>query len=370
MMPAMTDAPQNPLLKDLLGPAAVAKIATAGEQASPRFDAGRFQGGLGPDFPDLSIMERVRRIGDALNAALPLPFPKAVQVVCAMAPLVDRGFQAVALSEYVGRHGLDHADAAMPALADLTRFGTAEFAIRPFLLRHPDTTLSVMRGWADSADEHVRRLASEGTRPRLPWATRIPAFTADPTLAAPILERLKADDSLYVRKSVANHLNDITYRHTDWALKVMEGWSGDNAHTRWIIRHALRSLIKAGHPRALALVGAAGTVAVEVAGFTVAPTRLRLGDRLSIAAEIVSTGAGDQRLVVDYRIHYVRPGGKLSAKVFKLKTLDLSPGGRAPLEISQTIRDFSTRKHHPGTHRVELIVNGVTRAEGAFDLLA
>ncbi len=366
----MNDIGQTPLLKDLLGPVAMARIAAAGEQASPRFDARRYHAGLGADFPALSIMERVRRIGDALHAALPLPYDDAVGVVCAMGPLVERGFQAIGLAEYVARHGLDHVGLSMTALADLTRYGSSEFAVRPFLIRHPDQALSFMRGWAADKDDHVRRLASEGTRPRLPWAPRIPALTDDPALAASILETLKADPSPYVRKSVANHLNDITYRHPDWALDRMERWAGDHAHTGWIIRHALRSLIKAGHPRALALVGAAGTVAVEVTAFTVAPTILRLGDRLRIAVELLSTAARAQRLVVDYRIHYARPGGKVSGKVFKLKTVDLAPGARERLEISQVIRDFSTRRHHPGAHRVELIVNGATRAEGSFDLSA
>lgn len=370
IMPPMNDIGQTPLLKDLLGPAAMARIAMAGEQASPRFDPRRFHAGLGADFPALSIMERARRIGDALHAALPLPYRDAVAIVRAMGPLVERGFQAIGLSEYVARHGLDDVELSMAALADLTRFGSSEFAVRPFLIRHPDTVLAVMRGFADSADEHVRRLASEGTRPRLPWATRIPVLSDDPGLAAAILERLKEDPSLYVRKSVANHLNDITYRHADWALDRMEGWAGDNKETAWIIRHALRSLIKAGHPRALALVGAAGTVAVEVTAFTAAPATVRLGDRLRIAVEIVSTAKDTQRLVVDYRIHYARPGGKASGKVFKLKTIDLTAGARERLEIGQVIRDFSTRRHYPGAHRVDLIINGTVRAQAVFDLLA
>lgn len=365
----MNDIGQTALLKDLLGPSAVARITMAGEQASPHFDPRQFHTALGDDFVALSIMERVRRIGDALHAALPLPYGDAVAVVRGMGPLVERGFQAIGLSEYVARHGLDDLEGSMAALADLTRFGSSEFAVRPFLIRHPAASLAILHGFAQSADDHVRRLASEGTRPRLPWATRIPALTADPGLAAPILERLKADPSPYVRKSVANHLNDITYRHPDWALTVMEGWAGNEAHTAWIIRHALRSLIKAGHPRALALVGAADTVSVNVAAFRLEPALLRLGDRLRIAAELVSMGTGTQRLVVDYRIHYARPGGKASGKVFKLKTVDLSPGARINLDFSQIIRDFSTRRHYPGIHRVELIINGAVRAEGAFNLL-
>ncbi|OYQ34626.1 DNA alkylation repair protein [Niveispirillum lacus] len=365
----MNDIGQTPLLKDLLGPAALARIAQAGEQSSPHFDPIRFHGALGDEFAQLSIMERVGRIGDALHAALPLPYEQAVAVVCQMGRAVDQGFQGISLSAYVARHGLEHPERSLTALADLTRFGSSEFAVRPFLIRHPDVALSYLRRFADDKDDHVRRLASEGTRPRLPWAARIPALTDDPALAAPILERLKADISPYVRKSVANHLNDITYRHPDWALTLMEGWQGGAAPTAWIIRHALRSLIKAGHPRALALVGAADRVCIAVAAFQVAPTVLRLGDRLCIGVEIVSTGQQDQRLVVDYRLHYARPGGKAAGKVFKLKNVDLPPGRRVKLEISQVIRDFSTRRHYPGRHRVELIINGAVWAEGDFTLL-
>lgn len=365
----MTETPQAaPLLKDILGPAALIAIADAGEIA-PAFDRARFLQAAGEGLEALSIMQRVRHIADALHGALALPYRDALAILCRMAPRVKHGFQAVALAEYVARHGLHDVEASLAALADVTRHGSAEFAVRPFLARDPQAVLAVMLGWADHADEHIRRLASEGARPRLPWASRVPALQQDPTLAAPILERLRADPSLYVRKSVANHLNDITRERPDWVLDRLGQWPQEDAHTRWIIRHALRTLIKQGEPRALALIGASGQAAVEVANFAVAPAALRLGDRLAITAEIVSTGSAAQRLVVDYRLHYARPGGKTVAKVFKLKVLDLAAGGRAALSIGQVIRDFSTRKHHPGEHRIDLLINGQTCASGTFDLL-
>ncbi len=363
----MTDA--APLLKDILGPQALATIADAGAAASPRFDRAAFLTAASTGLDALSIMERVRHIADALVPALPTDYTAALPIIRATAPRLSHGFQAVAVTEYVARHGLDDIDASLAALADLTRYGTAEFAIRPFLAQHPDHTLGAMLGWTRDTNEHVRRLASEGCRPRLPWAARVPALKADPTLGAPILEALKADPAVYVRKSVANHLNDIAKDRPDWLVERLATWSQDEPATRWIVRHALRTLIKAGDPRALALIGVGHGAAVTVRDFAVAPATVRLGEPIAITATLASDAAEPQPLVVDYRVHYARPGGKTAAKVFKWKGLDIAAGETATLSIRQTIRDFSTRRHHAGRHKVELIVNGQVMATAAFDLL-
>lgn len=361
------DAPA--LLKDILGPQALGTISDAGEAASPRFDRAAFLSAAADGLDALSIMERVRHIADALHTALPGNYPEALTIIRTMAPRLTHGFQAMAVTEYVARYGLDDFDRSMDALADLTRFGSAEFAIRPFLAADTPRALAIMTRWAGSDDEHVRRLASEGGRPRLPWAARVPALKADPTLAAPILEILKADPSLYVRKSVANHLNDIAKDRPEWLLGCLQTWSQDDPHTVWIIRHALRTLIKKGDPAALALIGVGHGAAVLVRRFAITPEVVRLGDKIAMTADLESDSPDGQRLVVDYRIHYARPGGKTAPKVFKLKTFELAAGAAITLGISQTIRDFTTRRHHPGRHRVELIVNGQTVAEGTFEIL-
>lgn len=357
------------LLKDILGPRALETIGDAGAAASPRFDRAAFLSAASDGLDALSIMERVRHIADALHAALPGDYATALGIIRAMAPQLTHGFQAMAVTEYVARYGLDDFDRSMDALAGLTRFGSAEFAIRPFLAADTPRALAIMTRWAGSDDEHVRRLASEGCRPRLPWAARVPALKADPTLAAPIVEILKADSSLYVRKSVANHLNDIAKDRPDWLLGRLATWPQDDPHTVWIVRHALRSLIKKGEPRALALIGVGHGAAVTVRRFAIEPEVVRLGDRIAITVDLASDSPEEQRLVVDYRIHYARAGGRTAPKVFKLKTFELAAGNPITLGISQTIRDFSTRRHHPGRHRVELIVNGQTVAEGAFEIL-
>lgn len=358
------------LLKNILGAQAVTIIADAGAAASPRFDRPAFLNAASDGLDALSIMERTRYIADALKAALPASYADALKIIRAMAPRLTHGFQVIAVTEFVARYGLGDFDESMEALADLTRFGSAEFAIRPFLALDAERTLAVMARWSGSENEHVRRLASEGSRPRLPWAARVPALRDDPTLAAAILETLKSDSSPYVRKSVANHLNDIAKDRSDWLVDRLAAWPKDDARTVWIIRHALRTLIKKGDPRALAIIGVGHGAAVSVRQFSIAPQTVRLGDAIEIKAELFSESPDDQRLVVDYRVHYARAAGKTAAKVFKFKTFDLAAGTTAPLKIRQAIRDFSTRRHYPGRHDVELIVNGRTIARQAFEILS
>jgi 3-methyladenine DNA glycosylase AlkC len=352
------------------GPQALTIIANAGTAASSRFDSHCFLNIASDGLEILSILEQVRQIADALKAELPADYPDALATIRNMGPQLTHGFQAIAVTEFVARHGLGDFERSMEALADLTRFGSGEFAIRPFLAQHCKRTLAIMAGWADSGNEHVRRLAGEGSRPRLPSASRIPALNDDSTLAISILEALRADPSSYVRKSVANHLNDIAKDHPDWLLDRLAGWPKDDARTVWIIRHALRTLIKKGDPRALALIGVGDSAAVTVQRFAVEPRVVRLGEAIAITTELLSTSPENQRLVVDYRVHYARPGGKTATKVFKLKTFDLAAGSRATLNIRQAIRDFSTRRHHPGRHDVELIVNGRTVASTTFEILS
>lgn len=212
--------------------------------------------------------------------------------------------------------------------------------------------------WAVSVTAEPRLLASYDVSARN-WS-----------IAAPIPETLNADPSPYVRKSVANHLNDIAKDRPDWLLDRLEQWPSDDSRTVWIVRHALRTLIKAGNPRALALIGVEHGALVEVQHFAVTPQAVHLGDRIEIAAAIRSTAGGKQRLVVDYRLPYARMGGKTVAKVFKLRTLDLAAGEVVMLGIGQVIRDSSTRRHHPGIHAIGLIINGQKMAHTSFDLLA
>lgn len=333
------------------------------------FDAPRFLAHALDGLDRRELMARLHRTANAFHLALPLPFAGQLAVLRAHAPQIGHNFVAIWPCAHIARHGLARPDLALPALRELTRHGSAEFAIRPFLVHDLEGTLAAMRAWADdAADEHARRLASEGCRPRLPWGERLHALVADPRPALPILETLRADPSLYVRKSVANHLNDISKDHPELVLDVASAWNRRDARTAWIVKHALRTLIKKGHPRALALLGAGDAPKVK-ATLAVSPRRLRLGESVAFTAKLHSTSTKRQSLIVDYVVHYVRDSGRASAKVFKWTALELAPGESVSLTKRQTIRDFTTRRHHAGRHRVELQINGRRLAETAFSLM-
>lgn len=344
------------------------RIAKEIAAIEPRIDQKKFLKLTLVGLEDRELMDRLRQTAIAAEAALPGSYREKLAVLCKLAPKINHSFVAVSFCDFIARHGLDDFDHSMEALRFLTSFGSAEFAVRPFIQRDPVRALKTMRRWANDKNEHVRRLASEGSRPRLPWGARLTAIVENPDLTAPILETLKTDPALYVRKSVANHLNDIAKDHPDWMLDRVESWDRTQVGTTWIIRHALRTLVKKGHPRALAFLGvdAKASAHVKVRRFVVAPAHLALGEPLEIVAELTSKAKTPLPLVVDYVIHYVKASGKTSAKVFKWSEAPLQPRKTLILKKHQTIRDFTTRKHHAGRHRVELQINGHRPAETFF----
>lgn len=370
--PATPPAPATPApapaLKEIFDAARFRRTAADLAAVYPGFDADRFLALALPDLEPLSLMQRLRRMTECLHATLPADYPQALAILRALAPRIDHRFVTLVLPDYVGLHGRHDFDASMDALAFFTRFGSAEFAVREFLRLDLSRALAVMETWSRDPDEHVRRLASEGCRPRLPWSFRLDALVANPDPVAPILENLRGDPSLYVRKSVANHLNDITKDHPAWVLDRLATWPLDAAPTAWIARHALRTLIKKGDPRALAVIGAGEPARVRVNAFTVTPASIRLGDRITLRLALTSLAECPQRLVIDYRLHYVKRSGATSGKVFKWKEVALPASASLRFERSQVIRDFTTRTHNPGRHKIELLVNGVPLASTAFDL--
>jgi 3-methyladenine DNA glycosylase AlkC len=367
---AVNSSPLIMSMKNWFNPARYQTLADELAALAPGFDRRRFLRVALDGLEQLELMDRLRRTTAAFAAATPGDFRRQVAILRELAPRIEHGFVGIWPCDFVATHGLGDPAFALAALRDLTRYGSAEFAVRPFLARDLPGTLKVMRAWADEADEHVRRLASEGSRPRLPWGQRLTALVADPSPTGPILEALRADPALYVRKSVANHLNDIAKDHPAAVLDRVERWDRADARTAWIVRHAIRTLVKRGEPRALALLGAGAPARLDVAAFTVTPRRLRLGDTVTLAAELTSATRREQTLVIDYVVHYVKATGRHTAKVFKWTTATLGPGGPLRLIKRQTIRDFSTRRHHPGVHRVELQVNGRRLAESTFTLRA
>ncbi|WP_052361940.1 DNA alkylation repair protein [Geminisphaera colitermitum] len=386
-MPATnaSPAPQPaPALKDMFDADRFRFVAAEVARLDSRFDPRRFLAlslrgtAQRPALDELSLMQRLRRMTECLHATLPdagTDYRATLALLRRLAPRIGRGFVTLALPDYVGQYGPAHTspadfDLSMDTLKFFTTFGSSEFAVREFLRRDQPRALAIMETWSRDPDEHVRRLACEGCRPRLPWSFRLEPLVADPSPVAPILENLKTDPSLYVRKSVGNHLNDITKDHPAWVLARVEAWLTDNPHTTWIVKRALRTLIKRGDRRALAVIGAGGKPRVRVSNFQLHPGVIRLGQRVTLSFRLESASASTkpQRLVVDYAIHYVKKSGAAAPKVFKLKELTLGPGETVEITRSQSIRDFTTRVHHPGRHDVDILINGQHLARSSFEL--
>lgn len=257
----------------------------------------------------------------------------------------------------------------MQAQHALTQRFTAEFSIRPFLQKHTQATLELLMDWTRDPSEHVRRLVSEGTRPRLPWASRLPAFQRDPTPVLALLERLKDDPALYVRRSVANNLNDIGKDHPGVLADTANAWLKDATPERqWVVQHALRSAVKRGEPGALAALGFGAGADVLIGQARIAPQSAVIGGKVAVTFDVTNNTAKPQRVLVDFAVHYIKANGASRAKVFKLKTLGLAPHETQSVGKQLSLAEMTTRKHYPGLHRVDVILNGRSQLLGSFDL--
>ncbi len=272
------------------------------------------------------------------------------------------------LAHFVEVYGLEHFEVSVRAMKEITQRHSSEFTIRPFLVRYPDAMLAVLHEWVHDENFHVRRLVSEGTRPRLPWGMRLHQFVKDPTPTLALLEHLKDDPSEYVRRSVANHLNDITKDHPDLVLMTVRRWrEGASQGTNWLIRHALRSLVKAGHPQALALLGY-GEATVSLVDFQVQPAQIELGQSVTFTFTLRNDAAAAQDLLIDYVVYYVKANGSTSPKVFKLNTRTVAPGETITIQKKHPIKPITTRVHYPGTHTIAIQVNGQNLGGSTFEL--
>lgn len=321
-------------LKNLFGEKVVRAIASDLHRVYPPFRKRRFENACMARLRRLELTARAWHIADVMHEHLPQPFVAAADVLAAsLGPALARsesfGLEPLRYMPhvfFVQKYGLDDFDAAMHTQYELTKRFSAESSIRAFLVRYPAETYARLLEWARDENVHVRRLVSEGTRPRLPWAPRLRAFQTDPRPVIALLEMLRDDSERYVQRSVANNLNDIGKDHPDLAVDVCRRWSSDAPPGRaWIVRHALRSLVKKAHRGALETLGVSDNPKIAVRKVRLDPRIVKLGSRLRFAFEIASTGASDQDLVIDYAVHFLKANGVARAKVFKLRKLTLSP---------------------------------------------
>jgi 3-methyladenine DNA glycosylase AlkC len=368
-------------LKHFFSPALVRDLAAAVHGAWPEFPAPAFTAAATAGLLDLELMDRGRHIARALAEHLPAAYPEAVQVLLrslgpehASDELVGAGmapFFYLPHVLFVAERGLDHFELSMHAQYELTKRFSAESSIRPYIAQDPERTFATLERWTQDPNPHVRRLPSEGTRLRLPWAMRVPWLDANPGRVLALLERLKDDPAPLVRRSVANNLNDLGKVHPELLMKTCAAWLPDaTPERRALIEHALRSAVKRGEPAALALLGFGAKPSVQVEAPRFEPTPVRIGDSVTVSFDLVSTGRRTQELLVDLRVHFVKARGQTSPKVFKLKRVALGARARVTLSAKVSLAVHTTRKPQVGWHAVEVLVNGVALPAGGFEVVA
>jgi 3-methyladenine DNA glycosylase AlkC len=340
--------------------------------AYPNFDQKKFSAVSAKLMP-LELKARVQIITQHLRDGLPQDYLQAITIIQKVIHSNTlKGFELWPFSEYIAQYGLEHFDESLNIMYDLTQRFTAEFCVRPFFIKNHKYVLKHFHSLTKDKNAHIRRWLSEGSRPLLPWGSRIDAFKKDPMLTLPLLEKLKYDHELYVRKSVANHLNDISKHHPEVVISTLTTWLKacpkkhlDNLE--WIKRHALRTLIKKGHPKALQLMGVRGKAAVSVGTIGLNQKSFGLGDVVDFSFTLNSTSNKSQKLVVDYLIYFTKKNGSTSPKVFKLKTFDLVPNAKIRIAKKHSLKKITTMVYYPGTYKLAIQINGLVVKTSSFE---
>ena len=363
-------------LKNQFGPEIPRRIGRMIADVYPPFAERAFVRDALRGYEELELTPRGWHIARALRSHLPEHYPDAAAILVsslgerATGELTGMGsFVYMPHAFFVAEYGLDHLEESLEAQYEITQRFTAEFSIRPFLVGHRDATLARLQEWTTDPSMHVRRLVSEGTRPRLPWAPVLREFVTDPSPVVALLELLKDDPALYVRRSVANNLNDISKDHPDTTVEVCKRWMGGATPERaWLVKHALRTLIKRGNPGALAVLGFGEVATVSLDDVAVTPRSPRIGESARVEFTVTNDGLRLVALLIDLRVHFVKARGDTSAKVFKLTTVELDPGESTRIGKTVALHQQTTRTHHAGLHEMEVLVNGVPLRLGSFVL--
>lgn len=349
----------------------------------PEFDAAGFESSASSNLEALELKARSNQITETMLAYLPADFAQAGEIILAtLSPALEddnfsesvdqhgiAGWAIMPMAHYIGLHGHDHIELSMTLLKELTKRFTSEFGIRFFLLQSPEKTLLTLKEWTKDRNHHVRRLVSEGSRPRLPWAMQLPQFIKDPTAVIALLELLKDDEHEYVRRSVANNLNDISKDHPDKVADIAKEWMIDaSLERKRLIRHACRTLIKSGHRQTMRTFGYQPPKLSQVQLKIITPD-VEFDTALQFSLKLNSSSQQSQSLMIDYIIHHQKANGKTSPKVFKWSTKNIAANGELSLSKKHPIKKITTRAYYPGLHRIEIMVNGESVAIADFQLL-
>lgn len=361
----MTDQFQ---LRDVFNRDIVNLIATNIKQVYSPFERDEFCNQILSKLEDLSFGDRSSLITDALEKFLPEKFdPLAEILLNSLGPEIEiedlsgyEGFYVMPMGNLVARKGKEHFDLSMKLLYEMTKRFTSEWPIRTFIELYPKKSLEILHIWSEDENSHVRRLVSEGTRPRLPLASPLRKFIEDPLPVIELLTKLNSSPELFVRRSIANNLNDIAKDNPDVVTSTLRKWKNADGskNMEWLIQHALRTLLKQGNLDALDLLGYSANPIIDINNFTLQKSNISIGEKLVLKFELKNRSTEPVNLMIDYIIHFMKKNGKTNPKVFKLSKKTLKGGELVRLSKSHTITQLSTRKIYPGKHKIQLQING------------
>ncbi|MES2882662.1 MAG: DNA alkylation repair protein, partial [Bacteroidota bacterium] len=311
-------------LKNIYTTAFFNQFSKAAKQVLPQFDQKKFLAQvIDEDWETKELKQRMRHIASVLKEHLPGNYKKEIAFIISIINQLKRtnvkpGFEYLFLPDFIEQYGLDDLKTSLAAIETITQFISCEFAIRPLLIKYPGEVMKQMLVWSKHPDHHVRRFSSEGCRPRLPWAMAIPQLKKDPSTILPILENLKNDESLFVRKSVANNLNDIAKDHPAVVFQLVKSWKGASENTDWIIRHGCRTLLKKADENIYSLFQLNGNAKCKVHELKLDKGDLKIGDRLGFSFVLQATNKEPAKLRVEYAVYYIKANGKQSRKLFQI----------------------------------------------------
>ena len=311
------------------------------------------------------LKERMRHVTITIAQFLPISYQKQIETLNNIVANF-RGLTGMIFPDFVEVYGMDDFKTSIQALEDYTQYFSSEFAIRPFSQKYPDKTIEQLIKWSKHSNHHVRRLASEGSRPKLPWSFPLRMFINDPSPVLPILENLKDDESEYVRKSVANHLNDISKSQPDLALKLGKKWYGKSNNLNRVVKHGLRTLLKKGDKKALAIFNLDDSTNINIDKVELVKKEFKIGEDLYFEFEVNNNSTSNRSIRLEYKIDYVKSNGSTSPKVFQISEFELEKKQVKKVKRKQSFKNFSTRKHYPGKHRVTIIANGDEKCNTTF----
>ena len=363
------------LLKHIYNASFFDTYSDALQEVIPSFDKITFMTSFTtPHWESLELKQRMAYLAHITDKLLPdVYIDKISSIFQLIATLRKRGvrdqnLEYIFLADIIAEHGLDDLKTSIFAIEYITQFVSFEFAGRAFIIRYPKEMMHQMIRWASHTNEYVRRYASEGCRPRLPWGLQLKILIDDPKPALPILEQLINDPSLYVRKSVANHLNDISKDHPELITDFIKKWKGTSDHTDWILRQAARTLLKKGDTTILHIFGTPRHTPFQLEGFQLYQSQITTNDKLTFSFLLTNQNDQDALFRIEYIIWYIKSGGHHIKKIFKIAERSMSPQQTQKFIKQHRFQDLTTRRHYSGLHKISIVINGNESTPLNFEL--